>query len=55
MVDIGILKFFGGIAYWIWNGFKGKFSDMMDKQYSAIVGIVFVTVLVLILVQFSQP
>lgn len=53
MVDFGIFRFFGGIAFWIWHGFKGKFVDMMDKQYSAIVGFVFVTMLVLILVQWS--
>jgi len=52
MVDFGILKFFGGIVFWILSGFKSKFSDMMEKQYSEIVGLIFVTVLVLVLVQW---
>lgn len=31
MVHFGIFEFFGGIAYWIWNGFKDMFSEMIDK------------------------
>ncbi len=52
MVDFGIFRFFGGIAYWILSGFKGKFADMMDKQYSAIVGLFFVTLLVIVIAKF---
>ena len=52
MVHFGILRFFGGIAYWILNGFKGKFTDMMDKQYSAIFGLFFITLLVIVIAEF---
>lgn len=51
MVNIRLLEFFGGIVFWILNGFKGKFKDMIDKQYSAIIGLVFVTILTIILTQ----
>lgn len=51
MVDFGIFRFFGGIVYWVMSGFKMSFSDSMEKQYSVIVGFVFITALILILVQ----
>ena len=45
MVDFGIFEFFGGLFFWAINGFKGKFREMKRKNYSAIVGLIFVTVL----------
>jgi len=52
MVRFASFEFFGGIVFWILNGFKGKFKDMMDKQYSAILGLVFVTIVIIILAQW---
>jgi hypothetical protein len=51
MVDFRFFEYCGGIVFWILNGFKGKFEDMRSKQYSAILGFLFVNILIIILAQ----
>jgi hypothetical protein len=51
MVDLQLLRFIGGLLLWCLKGFTGSFGDAKNYKYSAIIGLIFITILILLLVK----
>ena len=43
------IEFIGGVLQYIMNGFKGKFSDYVENNWSFIIGFMVIILIVIIL------